>query len=65
MTQHEKTNVYTKYTSLHYLNYLSFCVRHTGSANCIGFPIVCCTISKTAAKVSLIEYIYIAIAICL
>ena len=32
--------MYTKYISLHYFNYLSFCVSHTGSVNCIGLLIV-------------------------
>ena len=36
--------MYTKYTSLHYFNYLTFCVRYTNS---IGFPIVSSTISKS------------------
>ena len=47
VTWHEKTMLmYTKYTSLHYFNYLSFCVCHT-CLNCTGFPIVSCTISKS------------------
>ena len=48
VTQHQKTMLmYTKYTSLHYFSYLSFCVSFTSSINCIGFPIVSCTISKS------------------
>ena len=36
MTQGEKTMlVYTKYTSLHYFNYLTFYVSYTTSVNCI------------------------------
>ena len=40
-------NVYTKYTTLHYFNYLTVYVSYTSSVNCIGFPIVSCTISKS------------------
>ena len=39
--------MYTKYITLHYFNYLTFCVSYTSSVNCIGFPIVSCTISKS------------------
>ena len=47
VTRHEKTMLmYTKYISLHYFNYLSFCVSHTDSVNCIGFLIVSCTNSN-------------------
>ena len=38
--------MYTNYISLHYFNYLTFCVSYTSSVNCIGFSIVSCTISK-------------------
>ena len=48
VTQHEKTMLmYTNYTSIHYFNYLTFCVSYTSSVNCIEFPIVSCTISKS------------------
>ena len=48
MTWHEKTMLmYTNYISLHYFNYLTFCVSYTSSVNCIGFPVVSCTISKS------------------
>ena len=44
----EKTMfMYTKYTSLHYFNYLTYCVSYTRSYNCIGFPIVGCTVSQS------------------
>ena len=47
VTRHEKTMLTcTKYTSLHYFNYLTFCVSYTSSVNCIGFTIVSCTISQ-------------------
>ena len=39
--------MYTKYTSLHYVDYLNICVSYTSSVNCIGFPIVNCTITKS------------------
>ena len=39
--------MYTKYTYLHYFNYLNFCVSYTSSVNCIRFPIVNCTINKS------------------
>ena len=46
VTRHEKTMLmYTKYTSLHYFNYLTFCVSYTSSVNCIEFIIVFCTIT--------------------
>ena len=46
--QHEKTMfMHTNYTSLHYFNYLTFCVSYISSVNCIGFHIVNCTIGKT------------------
>ena len=38
--------MYTNYISLHYFNYLTFCVSYTSSVNYIGFPIVSCTINK-------------------
>ena len=48
VTQHEKTMLmYTKYTSLHYFSYLTFCVSCASSVNCIGFPMVSCTIIKS------------------
>ena len=47
VTQHEKTMLmYIKCTSLHYFNYLNFCVSYTSYVKCIVFPIVNCTISK-------------------
>ena len=47
VTWHEKTTLMcTKHTSLHYLNYLTFCVSYsyTSSVNGVGFPIVSSTI---------------------
>ena len=51
VTRQEKTmlivNMYTKYISSLYVNYLTFCVSYTSSVNYIGFPIVSCTIGKS------------------
>ena len=48
VTQHEKNMlIYTKYTTSHYFNYLTFCVSYSRSVKCIGFSIVSCTISKS------------------
>ena len=50
VTQHEKTMLmYTKYTSSHYFHYLT-CASYTSSVNCIGFPIVSCSISNTMLR---------------
>ena len=38
--------LYTKYTSLHYIQYLTFCVSCARPVNCIGFWIVSCPFSK-------------------
>ena len=46
VTRHEKTMLmYTKYTSLHYFNYLTFCVSYISSVIVLKFPIVGCSIS--------------------
>ena len=37
----------TKQTPLHYFIYFNFCIRYTSSVNCITFPTVCCTSSKS------------------
>ena len=49
--RHEKTMLmHPKYTSLHYFNYLTFCVNYTSSVNYIGFPIFNYTIRKKSRK---------------
>ena len=55
VTRHEKTMLmYTKYTSLRYLDYLASCASFTTSVNCIEFIIVFCTIS-----ISFIDTLYL------
>ena len=53
VTRHEKAMlIYTKYTSLHYFNYLTFCVSYTRSVNCIASQLL----AVLLGKISLIHY---------
>ena len=47
MTRHEKIGLMcTKYISLHYSTYHTFCTSYMSSVSCIKFPIVCCISDK-------------------
>ena len=52
--------MYTKYTSLHNIQYLTFYVSYSSSVNCIIFPIVCCT-NKKLLKFKDVWSIWVAI----